>query len=207
MGNPLRSEADAFRFLLLTIGYFALIVIGAMINVWLGVAVFVVLTVGAGYIVLASRRGRSRPAGQPSEHRVLVVANETLGGPELLSELEDHVAGRSVRVLVVAPVAVSPLEEPGTDDGDARAVAYARLDQSVASMQAAGLDAAGEVGDADPVRAVENALRTFNPDELILATPPAGRSVWLEENVVEKVQERFALPLTHVVVDLGADRH
>ena len=46
MRNPIRSEADAFRFVLLTIGYFALIVIGSMINVWVGVAVFVVLTAG-----------------------------------------------------------------------------------------------------------------------------------------------------------------
>ena len=45
MRNPLRSEADAFRFLLLTIGYFALIVIAAVINTWLGVAVFVVLSI------------------------------------------------------------------------------------------------------------------------------------------------------------------
>ena len=44
MRNPLRSEAEAFRFLLLTIGYFALIVIGAWINTWVGVAVFIVLT-------------------------------------------------------------------------------------------------------------------------------------------------------------------
>jgi hypothetical protein len=42
--NPLRSEQDAFRFLLLTIGYFALIVLGSLIDVWVGVAVFVVLT-------------------------------------------------------------------------------------------------------------------------------------------------------------------
>ena len=60
MGNPLRSEADAFRFVLLTIGYFALIVIGAVINVWLGLAMFVVLTVGVAYIVLASHRRSSR---------------------------------------------------------------------------------------------------------------------------------------------------
>ena len=44
MLNPLRSEAEAFRFLLLTIGYFALIVIGATISTWVGLAVFVVLT-------------------------------------------------------------------------------------------------------------------------------------------------------------------
>jgi hypothetical protein len=42
--NPLRSEADAFRFVLLTIGYFALIVLGSLINSWVGLAVFLGLT-------------------------------------------------------------------------------------------------------------------------------------------------------------------
>ena len=47
MRNPLRSEAEAYRFLLLTIAYFALIALAAWINTWLGVAVFVVLTLVA----------------------------------------------------------------------------------------------------------------------------------------------------------------
>ena len=55
MRNPVRSEADAFRFVLLTIGYFALIVIGSVINVWLGVAVFVVLTLCLGLTFLLTQ--------------------------------------------------------------------------------------------------------------------------------------------------------
>ena len=57
MKNPFRSEADAFRFVWLTVGYCALIVIGSVINVWLGVAVFVVLTVGALWWLLARKSG------------------------------------------------------------------------------------------------------------------------------------------------------
>jgi GABA permease len=209
--NPLRSERDAFRFVLLTIGYFALIVIGSLIDVWVGLAVFVVLTAAAVWYVLASRREARRPPPQvpapspPDEHRVLVVANETLGGPELLSELRERSAGRTLRVLVVAPALVTPLEQWTNDDGDARAAAQARLDQSVESLRATGVEAAGEIGDADPVIAVEDAVRTFQPDELVLATHPEGRSSWLEQGVVERVRERFAVPLTHVVVDLDAD--
>ena len=56
MANPLRSEAAAFRFLLLTIGYFALIALAAWINTWLGVAVFVVLTA-----VIVAKAARSGP--------------------------------------------------------------------------------------------------------------------------------------------------
>ncbi len=206
MGNPLRSEQDAFRFVLLTIGYFALIVIGAKIDVWVGVAVFVLLTVGIGWFVV-SRRPRREPvprqapaSSPPAEHRVLVVANEAVGGAGLLAQLEAHAGGRALRVHVVAPALVSRLEQWTNDDGEARAAAQKRLDDSVAALRAAGLDVDGELGDENPVQAVEDALRTFRPDELVLATQTAGSS-WLEQGVVEEVRERFALPLTHVVVD------
>jgi GABA permease len=211
MRNPVRSEADAFRFVLLTIGYFALIVVASVINVWAGVVVFVLLSLGGIYWLLG-RRGREQEPRQepapspPGEHRILVVANETLGGAELLAELEGHAGADRARVLVVCPALNTPIRHWVSDEDDARAAAQARLDQSLASMRAAGIDANGEIGDGDPIQAIEDAIRTFRPDELILSTHPEGRSHWLERGVVERARERFAIALTHVVVDLEADR-
>ena len=68
-------------------------------------------------------------------------------------------------------------------------------------MRAVGVDATGEIGDGDPLQAIEDALRTFRADELVVSTFPRGRSKWLEHGVVERARERFDLPLTHVVVD------
>jgi hypothetical protein len=210
--NPFRSEEDAFRLVWLTIGYFALIVIGYFINRWLGLAVFVAETVVVVWVVMG--RGRREPpvpqapAPHPTpEHRILVVANETVGGPELLSEVRDRSGERAVSILVVSPALNSPLRHWVSDEDEARSAAQRRLDASLESMRAAGLNAAGEIGDGDPIQAIEDAIRTFRPDELILSTHPPGRSHWLERGVVEKARERFALPLTHVVVDLDADRH
>jgi hypothetical protein len=207
MRNPFRSEADAFRFVWLTIGYCALIVIGSLIDAWVGLAVFVILTGIVLWVVFARAERdepvRQAPAESPAgEHRILVVANETVGGPELLSEIRDRSAGRHTVVLVVCPALNSPLKHWVSDEDEARATAQARLDQSLTSMRAVGLDARGEIGDGDPLQAVEDALRTFRPDELIISTHPVGRSHWLERGVVERARERFALPLTHVVVDL-----
>jgi len=57
MRNPLKSEAEAFKLVLLAIGYFALIVIAAAINTWLGVAVFVLLSaIAAKYPTVSSRK-------------------------------------------------------------------------------------------------------------------------------------------------------
>jgi GABA permease len=52
------------------------------------------------------------------------------------------------------------------------------------------------------VQAVEDALRSFPADEIVLSTHPPGRSNWLERGVVVAVRERFDVPVTHVVVDL-----
>jgi GABA permease len=208
MRNPIRSEADAFRFVLLTIGYFALIVIGSVINVWLGVAVFIGLTVGVLWWFVVRRREPDAPVRQapaaspPEQHRVLVVANETVGGSQLLDTIRERIAGQAdARVLVVCPALNSPLRHWASDEDDARHKAQERLDTSLAAMQGAGIRASGEIGDGDPIQAIEDALRTFRPDELVVSTHPLGKSHWLERGVVEKTRERFALPVTHVIVD------
>ena len=206
MRNPIRSEADAFRFVWVTIGYFALIVVGSLIDAWVGLGVFVVLTAGILWWIL--RRGQDEApvqqapaASPPGEHRILVVANETVGGAELLREIRERSSRAQARVLVVCPALNSPLRHWASDEDGARAAAQARLDASLTAMRAAGLDATGEIGDGDPIQAIEDAVRTFRPDELILSTHPPGRSHWLERGVVEKTRTRFAVPLTHVVVD------
>jgi GABA permease len=209
--NPFRSEGDAFRFVWLVIAYGALIVIGSWINTWLGLAVFVVLTAFAVWWGVLHGRGEPpiahAPApSPPDEHRILVVANETVGGPELLSEIRQRAEGRRALVFVVAPALNTPLKTWTSDEDAARATAQQRLEASLTSMRAGGLDASGEIGDGDPVQAIEDAMRTFRPDEVIVSTHPPGRSQWLERGVVERARERIALPLTHVVVDLDAER-
>jgi hypothetical protein len=67
------------------------------------------------------------------------------------------------------------------------------------------VDAKGEIGDAEPLQAMEDALRLFGADEIIISTHPEGRSHWLEKGIVEGARERFAVPITHVVVDLQAE--
>ena len=75
-------------------------------------------------------------------------------------------------------------------------------------MAAIGIDARGEVGDHhDPNTAIEDALRVFPADEVIVSTHPPERSRWLESGVVERAERELPLPVTHVVVDLEAERN
>jgi hypothetical protein len=84
--------------------------------------------------------------------------------------------------------------------------AQGRLEASLARLAEAGIDARGEIGDGDPLQAMEDALRTFGADEVIISTHPEGRSHWLERGVVTGARERFTVPITHVVTDLQAER-
>ena len=208
--NPFRSEAEAYRFLLLTVGYFALIVAAAAIETWLGVVVFVALTATAIWLWMRSRS--DEPALRPSvpqlsgenERRILVIANETVGGDELLAILRRKAEGVQEHVLVVCPALNSAVRTWTSDEDGARMAAQQRLDASLAQLERDGIQAEGEVGDGDPVQAIEDALRTFGADEIVISTHPKGRSKWLESDVVGAAKERFDVPITHVVVDLDA---
>ena len=74
-----------------------------------------------------------------------------------------------------------------------------RLEASVASLTASGVRATGIVGDGDPLQALEDALRTFPADEIVISTHPPGRSHWLEKGVVAEAERRYDVPVTHVV--------
>jgi GABA permease len=208
MKNPFRTEAAAFHFLWGTIGYFGLIAIASLINTWAGLVVFVLET---GILIgwwLTTRGDSSTPEKQappprpPGERRLLVIANETVGGSELLAELKSHARAQRTEVLVITPALNSPIRHWTSDEDGAREAAAARLGASLEAMRAAGMNAHGQVGDSDPVQAIEDAVRTFAPDEIVISTHPEGRSNWLERGVVEGARERFDVPVTHVVVDL-----
>jgi hypothetical protein len=210
--NPLRSEAEAFRFLIGAICYFAAIAIASVLGGWkVGLPVFIALS-AAVVIWWARARRAERPLRTRSaphvagERRMLVIANETVGGRTLSDLIHERSEGVREEVLVVTPALNSPLRHWASDDDSARAAAQGRLDASLGRLRALGVQARGKVGDSDPLQAIEDALRTFGPDEIILSTHPEGRSHWLERGVVEKARERFAVPITHVVVDLDRER-
>ena len=205
MKNPLRDEAAAFKLVWLSLGYFGLIALASWISTWLGIAVFIVLSIAA---LVALRGGRQRRgslrverSGVDDTHRLLVVANETVGGRELL-DLVRRRARPGTSVLVLSPALNSRVRTWTSDEDGAREAAQVRLDASIEQLAAVGVQALGEIGDGDPVQAVEDALRSFPADEIVLSTHPPGRSHWLERGVVLAVRERFDLPVTHVVVDL-----
>jgi GABA permease len=205
--NPLRDEASAFQVVLITLGGAVLVVIAAWLNTWLGLAVFVVLV---GVALWAIRGGLIQKPPQAHvvhddspARKILVIANETVGGDELLTLLGAKSIDVDEQVLLVCPALNSRVRTWTSDEDPARAGAQERLDASLTRLADAGVSARGEIGDGDPLPALEDALREFPADEIVVSTHPPGRSHWLEQGVVEQARQRYDVPITHVVVDLA----
>jgi nucleotide-binding universal stress UspA family protein len=151
-------------------------------------------------------------------HRVLVVANQTIGGAALREELRKRIAAGqcSFYVLVpntpaahyhVVPVAgglvptpsiVSDYGGPATDE-EATEEARGRLEQLLAELTELGAQAEGHLGSPNPVKGVEDTLAEHQFDEVVIATLPKRVSRWLGSDVPHQIERRFGLPVTTVV--------
>ena len=155
-----------------------------------------------------------------SLRQYLVVANQTLGGPELTRKLEECVtAGPSRFHFVVPATPVSDMTPDrsltlsGVDGGAgllpdvnevARAIARRRLERELSRLRESGVDADGEVGDPRPLHAIKDALRKQEADEVIVSTLHRG-SRWLLMDLPHRVRRSFELPVTHVAGHPGPE--
>ncbi len=136
--------------------------------------------------------------------RVLVLANQTVDSRELLDELRRMGADRESRFLVVVPA--SPVDTGAAathgpiDVTEAtEQAARDRLDSVLATLQHENMDAQGELGDHRPLRALENAVARFGPDQIVIATLPPEFSMWHRFDVVDRARIQSTVPVTHVV--------
>ena len=136
--------------------------------------------------------------------KILVVANETLTGDELLDAVRAKVGDSETLVVVIAPVN-APREGYVVYDNTRRAAAGRRLDRTLTRFREAGIAATGHVVDNDPLAAVKDAIAIEEPDELIVSTHPEATSGWRRRNLLEEIRKAAgALPVEHVVSDVAA---
>ncbi len=214
MHNPLRSEADAFRwFVVVLAGAISVGALAALTRPLVGLIWAALLICGGGAIAYRHSRGRlpvnvPLTRGGDGTHRLLVVANETVGGTALLEEIRGRCHDRDCEILVINPaLAANRADHWASDIDEAIVLARQRMELSLIEIdQRLGLRARGEIGDSDPNVAIDDALRVFPADEIVISTHPPERSRWLERGVVARAREEVDLPIAHVVVDLEAEQ-
>lgn len=183
MRNPLRSEAEAYRFLGIVIVGAGVIIAFAYANVWAGVAVAVIAFAGLfWWLTHAPVPGAGEPqpplvSGTPSgRRRVLVVAppgTASIAVPD------------GAEVVVVVPALSSRVEALTGAVDDRRGEA----EETAAALGAQLPGARVEVGADDPVLAAEDALRVFGADEVLVAG---------DDGMLEAIRERVAIPVSQL---------
>ena len=168
------------------------------------------------YLVVA-RRNRNVPA-EPSAaeraeaaapHRVLIVANETVGADDLLAEIRGLAADQDAEFLVCVPA--NPVDTGQAEHKGAvylweatRRAAQERLDATLAILRGEGLRAEGELGDYRPMVAIDQAVAQFDPDRIVISTHPVDRSAWLRDDLVARTERKYDVPVDHVVAHAPA---
>lgn len=181
MRAPFLSESEGFRFVLLTVAAFTAIAAASILGgAWAGIPVWAAVTAAALLFYLRGRSESPARTLEPALHtavavarhrRVLVVALEPLGA-RALDLLRPESAAPPAQVLVVHPAPVSGIHHWTSDVDAARAAAERDLGESLALLREAGIPARGEVGDESTLQALEDALRTFAADEILLWSEP-----------------------------------
>jgi hypothetical protein len=134
--------------------------------------------------------------------RILVVTTAPVEGDALRDRVLEHAGNGDPEVKVVATASdLSPLDWLANAEDDARAEAESRAVEVGRAVAPEADRVEAEVGDTDPVQAIEDALRTFPADELVLVTRREDDAAWLEEGAADEALARFDLPVTHLVVD------
>jgi hypothetical protein len=129
--------------------------------------------------------------------RVIVVPTASISDEVLQTVVWAH-AGQDAEIHVVAPASgISRLDWLTNAEDDARGDALELAENTAEATPTDNVDAA--VGDSDPIQAIEDALRTFPADEVIIITRPDESASWLETGAGEEAQRRFSVPVTHLI--------
>lgn len=135
---------------------------------------------------------------------VLVVANQTLGGRQLIEDVRARAARGPTRFRLVVPM-TKPSAGLVIYDEAVRDATQVRLDLAISVLAAEGIEASGEVGDPDPFSATMDAVSERRPDEIVVSTLPAVSSGWLRRDLIERIENATGLPVEHLVIDLDQE--
>jgi hypothetical protein len=132
--------------------------------------------------------------------KILALVAEPVSADALRSAVGEEDAD-SAEVLVVAPALNTKTRFFLADPDPAIERAEAVQEETVERLDEAGIDAAGDTGEEDPLLALQDALVSYDADEIVVFTHSSGKQNWLEDGLVEQAKERFDAPVRHMVVD------
>jgi hypothetical protein len=129
--------------------------------------------------------------------KILVLATEPVTADQLRAALPVDSNPKDAEVMVVAPALHKNALRFWVSDADE---AISKADdvshQSVEQLGAEGVSASGDTGESDPEEAIEDALKTFPADRILIFTHPASEQRYKEDVDPDELQRRFGIPVT-----------
>jgi hypothetical protein len=212
MRVPFKTESDAFR-VAAALGLLAgaSLVVGVLATRAYGIVLFAAGIAAGLTFELAGREANGGSALREAAHgphpheatgterRLLVVASVALAGEPLAESLRE-IGGTGAQLDVLAPIHASRSHHWASDIDRERQEAHERLEDSLAWAAAHGFTAHGRVGDADPLLAIEDELREFGGDEVVIAAHPQERASWLANRMLGHLMRELDIPVRQVDV-------
>jgi hypothetical protein len=128
--------------------------------------------------------------------RLLIATGAVAANPADLPAGIRLLLDAAEEILVLTPSLPSRLDWITSDTDRARLQADQRLSAVLGQLGELGVEAEGAVGSDEPLEALEDAIRRFEPNHLLIAIRLASRAGWQEKGLLEDIQERFGLPMT-----------
>jgi hypothetical protein len=171
---------------------------------WLGFAILSIIVLGlAALAPIAFERTRISPLlparAKDVQQRLLVIADAHCDPSALCDAIVARLDGVSV-VYVVVPVRVSHLHFLTDDESQERREAKQTMLESVELLRLRGVFSIGSVGSDKPLESMTDALGSFPATRVLLATPPAEETYWLERDLLAKARALTAHPVTQAFV-------
>ena len=128
--------------------------------------------------------------------RILVAVGAAAENPDQIPDGVRLLLDQAEEILVISPVLPDRVQWLVSDTDKARTAADERLATVLGHIEELGHGAKGEVGADDPVLAFADAVDEFNPDHILIGLRGSAEADWQEHGLVEKIFERFRLPIT-----------
>jgi hypothetical protein len=133
--------------------------------------------------------------------KLLIATGDAAGSPSELPDSIRSLIEQADEVFVIAPTLPKQLDWLMSDTDRARKQADERLQTVLGHIEEIGTTGAGAVGSDEPIAALEDALREFPADHVLIALRGEGTRGWQERGLLEQLIERLRLPLTVFALD------
>jgi hypothetical protein len=211
VSKPSRTEFIAVPLVVVLIGGLFIVFAASQHGVWVWILVGILFLVVLGIAAAVAAKRWRHPAAEDAPHvaqaprdpgtwSVLVACDDACDPKAIAALVADHAAGRPARAFVVAPALGSRLDRL-TGDEAAYTRAGDHLEETLKALEAVTESATGKVGSHDPIQAIDEALRGFPADEIVLAVQSGTSENWLAHDVEKLARERYDIPVIPLVAD------